>query len=139
MKFTLLFLMLFTINAYATDRNPHANAGAIGLGISNANSSSNSTSNGSASASNGLNVEDRLQIPNSPGLSSGSSNTTSPHRIYKQRQLSFILGGYTAIDMELDIVSFVGSNPSDDQQLAACIQSEDFRAFRKLKGFNCPQ
>jgi hypothetical protein len=134
MKYTMMFLMLFTINAYATDRTPTASAGAIGLGISNANSSSNS----SASASNGLNVEDRLQIPNSPGLSSGSSNTTSPHRIYKQRQVSFFLGGFTNIDMVLDLPSFIQSNPSDDVQLGACVQDAGFREYRKLKGLPCP-
>lgn len=130
-----MFLMLFTINAYATDRNPHASAGAIGLGISNANSSSNS----SASASNGgVEFNDKLQIPNSPGLSSGSSNTTSPHRIYKQRQVSFFLGGFTNIDMVIDLPSFIQSNPSDDVQLGACVQDAGFREYRKLKGNPCP-
>ena len=143
----LVMAMLVSFNAMAGQHNNQgatALAGASALSSSSikASLSSSSLSNSSAlggSANNGgVEFNDRLQIPNAPGLSSGSSNTTAPHRIYKQRQVSTILGGWTNIDMDLDLVSFIGSKPDDDAQLAACIQSADFREYRRLKGNVCP-
>lgn len=88
---------------------------------------------------NDIEFKNRVQIPHAPGLSSGSSNSSGQHRIYKQRQGSFILGGWTNIDMVLDLPAFIGSNPSADEQLAACVQDAGFREYRRLKGDPCPQ
>ena len=137
MKLLSALLLLISMNAYATDKPPQAQATAAAFANSTSKSTSESASNSNAN-NGGVEFNDRLQLPHAPGLSSGSSNTTSPHRIYKQRQVSFLLGGYTSIDMALDIVSFVGSKPDEDTQLAACIQSEDFRTWRKLKNSPCP-
>jgi len=148
MKRTILTAaLLISFNAMAGHPQQNQGANALAGAYSSASSSSSSSikatlSNSSivnANASNGgVEFNDKLQIPNAPGLSSGSSNTTAPHRIYKQRQVSTVLGGWTNIDMELDLVSFIGSKPDEDSQLAACIQSSDFREFRRLKGAACP-
>jgi len=125
-------LLMFAFKVFATDYNQ------VNLGASALAGASAISKGGNATANGNVEFNDRLQIPNSPGLSSGSSNTTAPHRIYKQRQVSSFLGGYTNIDMVLDLPSFIGSNPSDDVQLGACIQDEGFRKWRELKGNPCP-
>lgn len=121
-------------NVYATGTDIDVSAGAKAF-----SGAASFSQGGNANANGSVEFNDRLQIPNSPGLSSGSSNTTAPHRIYKQRQVSFVLGGYTNIDMVLDLPSFIGSNPSEDVQLGACIQDEGFRKWRELKGNPCPK
>lgn len=149
MKQSLLIASLLIATSAHAGNHQQPNQGANALAGASASASSASSSSIKATLSNssivnanasngGVEFNDKLQIPNAPGLSSGSSNTTAPHRIYKQRQVSTILGGWTNIDMELDLVSFIGSKPDDDSQLAACIQSSDFREFRRLKGVACP-
>lgn len=126
--------------------NASASAGAVALAGSLSSSSvvsnlSNNTSTNVGGSTSSINVEDRLQLPPAPSLSASSSNSTGKYRILKQRQVSFLLGGFTNVDMELDVVSLVEAlqkEPNPRVELAACIESENFRKLRKAEGNACP-
>lgn len=126
--------------------NASSTAGAIALSGSLSSSSVVSNQNNTATntvgdTSSSINVEDRLQLPPAPSLSASSSNSTGKYRILKQRQVSFLLGGFTNVDMELDVVSLVEAlqkEPNPRVELAACIESENFRKLRKAEGNACP-
>jgi hypothetical protein len=121
---------VFAGDKYTPSNTAAASALAGSLSISGALAGSNSDSG--ASANNAINFEDRLQLPNAPGLSSGSSNSSGKHRIFKQRQGSFLLGGWTNIDMVIDLPDFLGSDPTWEQELGACVQDADYREWRRL-------
>lgn len=90
-------------------------------------------------------VEDKLQIPNPPALSAGSSNPTSPFRIYKEEQYSTPIYGETEVYQELDIFEFakffLTLNEAEKvwYNNLACIESEKWRKFREANHMNdCP-
>lgn len=136
----VLALMVATGSAYATDRG-NQGATALAGSVAVAGAIAGASANGGGATANGGNIsfDSQRPLPNAPGLSSASSNSSGKHRILQQRQGSFLLGGWTNIDMVLDLPAFVGSNPTADEQLAACVQDAGFRKFRQLKGNPCPQ
>jgi hypothetical protein len=139
-KFIIVGVLFTSLSAFATDSTNITNIGANGL-------IQNRIGVGATGGSvGGFNFQDRLQIPNAPALSSGSSNTTAGDYKYKQRQYSTILGGKTTIDMELDIIGFLkyyGKIEDEETKktfnMAACIESEKWRLLRKQQGLDCPK
>ncbi len=129
-----------SLSAMATGYKPNQGATALAGAISNSDSQATGGSVGS------FNFRDRLQIPVAPGLSSGSSNTTASDYKFKQDQVSTILGGYTDIEMELDIIGFLkyyGTLTDEETKktfnLAACIESEKWQKLRKQQRLDCPR
>lgn len=105
----------------------------------NSNSIANTSAGGTATGIGGsVNINNERPLPNAPAMSASSSNTTSLHRKLNQKTVSILFGGFTSVSMDLDIVSFVASEPNEDVQLAACIDSEQYRTFRRLKHNACP-
>ena len=139
-KLIALILLTASVSSMATDSTNITNIGANGL-------IQNRIGIGAYGGSvGGFNFQDRLQIPNAPALSSGSSNTTAGDYKFKQRQFSTILGGVTNVDMELDIIGFLkyyGSLNDEETKktfnLAACIESEKWRKLRQQQGLDCPK
>lgn len=141
MKKTIIAILLLTsLSAFATDSTNITNIGANGL-------IQNRIGVGAYGGNVGdFNFQDRLQIPNAPALSSGSSNTTAGDYKFKQRQISTILGGVTNVDMELDIIGFLkyygalsDLETKKTFNMAACIESEKWRLLRKQQGLDCPK
>jgi len=127
------FLAAYGQSAYASGQ-----LRASARAMSQAHTYQDQTALGGDSSTN-IDIDNKRQLPFAPGLSAGSSNSTGTHRIYQQRQGSFLLGGWTIVDMVLDLPAFVGSEPSDDEQLAACVQDANFREYRRLQNNPCPQ
>lgn len=82
---------------------------------------------------------DRLQIPPAAMVTSSSSNTTAAHRYLEQSGWSLLFFSKNGTEMKFDVVSFISSNPSPRQELAACAQEEGFRKFRILEKNPCPE
>lgn len=144
-KLLLILAMTLSCSAFANDRNDPMGRGGItfqnmaaDMSTSAAASNSNANTNALNGGGNTVKIENKRPLPNAPGMGASSSNTTSMNRKLHQTTVSFLLGGITSVTMDLDIVSFVASKPSEDEQLAACIDSSQFREFRRLKNNNCP-
>lgn len=132
-------------NAGGHKHNPmQPNLNVSATAVSKAHQNQNQSAVSDAAGGNvSMDFEDKLQIPNAPGLSSGSSNTTAKWRKYKQRQISTILGGYTNIDMELATIEFLEFYLTKNVEerkwynAAACIDSAEWRKLRKTMGLPC--
>lgn len=137
--FTVVLLSLVSLGANAT---PPATSSAYSSSTASSSSTSNQTLTATPVANGGLggsvSVEDRLQLPFAPAMGASSSTTTAPNRVLKQRTVSFLLGGWTNVDMELDVVSFVHVKRTKREELAACVESQKFRELRALEGNPCP-
>lgn len=142
MKYSILLLALLASTAQA-GWNPltgsNSSATAVGVGVGLGGNGQGGNGGNAVSGGNSVEFNDRLQIPNAPALSSGSSNSNGINRIYRQRQVSFILGGYTNVDMVLDLPAFVGANPPLEVQIAACVQDAGYREFRRIMKDPCPK
>lgn len=141
---TALAIMLATllVPTSASAGNPMQPTGGItypALSADITNEASNNNTVDASAASNGgsVKIENKRALPNAPGMGASSSNTTSLHRKLNQKTYSILLGGYTSVTMDLDIVSFVQSKPSAREELAACIDSEEFRTLRKSENNPC--
>lgn len=144
-KLLLIVLATLSFSALANDRDDPMGRNTGGITFQNmaADMSTHAANtNANTSALNGgdtsVKITNKRPLPNAPGMGASSSNTTSMNRKLHQTTVSVLFGGITSVTMDLDIVSFVASKPSEDEQLAACIDSSQFREFRRLKNNNCP-
>jgi hypothetical protein len=143
-KLLVAFTLLFALSAQAG--NPMQPTGgsivyqALAQDITNTASNKNTVDASAIGTGTGGNVsiENKRPLPNAPGMGASSSNTTSLHRKLNQKTVSILLGGFTSVTMDLDIVSFVQSKPNAREELAACIDSAEFRKLRELENNACP-
>lgn len=144
MKIKLLLALLFTAElatahplqpgniTYNNMSADMATTAALSNSNTSTNSATNSASNSALGGASSVKINTPRALPNAPAMGASSSNTTSLNRKLNQKTVSFLLGGFTSVNMDLDIVSFVQSNPSEEAKLAACVDSQDYRTFRKL-------
>ena len=113
-----LLLLLFSTSAFATgSHNPAVN---VLQGQSQASS-----------------VEvDNERAPVSSAIA-GSSNTTADCRYLQQNSLQLVVFGGTNTTMLRDLVCTLGKPLTDEQKLALCIESADYRKIRAHVGDEC--
>lgn len=147
-KLLLAVLLATSMSAMASSRDDPMNQGSIvyqNMGVdmatysstlstnSNTNTLASTNSGGTATGIGGdVSIKTERPLPNAPGMGASSSNTTSLHRKLNQKTISIIFGGFTSVTMDLDVISFWQTNPSEELQLAACFDgSQAYKDFKK--------
>lgn len=98
----------------------------------NKNSIANTSEGGNGGSGGNVSIKTERPLPNAPAMGASSSNTTALHRKLNQKTVSVLFGGYTSVTMDLDVISFWQTNPSEELQLAACFDgSQAYKDFKK--------
>ena len=87
---------------------------------------------GNGGSGGNVSIKTERPLPNAPAMGASSSNTTALHRKLNQKTISILFGGFTSVTMDLDVISFWQTNPSEELQLAACFDgSQAYKDFKK--------